>query len=137
MLNRFLPTTYPSTCYTCRQPTLDEVRIAIQKLRHGRVAGLDGLPPELIKCALLTYIWSSGKVPAEWKSDIILALYQGKGPRNECSRHRPITLLSVRSQQGICSHPTRTIESTTGILPLATAIWIHQRQIHNGCYIGS
>lgn len=98
MLNRFLPTTYPSTCYTCRQPTLDEVRIAIQKLRHGRVAGLDGLPPELIKCALLTYIWSSGKVPAEWKSDIILALYQSKGPRNECSRHRPITLLSVPSK---------------------------------------
>ena len=74
-------------------PTLAGVRMAIQKLRHGRAAGSDGIPPELLKCALnpvsealhqlFLRVWSTGQVPADWKSGIILALYKGKGHRNE------------------------------------------------------
>jgi len=33
--------------------------------------------------------------PVEWKDGIIVALYNGKGPKNECSSYRPISLLSV------------------------------------------
>ena len=36
-----------------------------------------------------------GKIPAEWKEGIVIALYKGKGSRKECSNYRPITLLSV------------------------------------------
>lgn len=97
----------PTACGTISSdaPTLAEVRTAIQKLRHGRAAGPDGIPPELLKCALnpvsealhqlFLRVWSTGQVPADWKSGIILALYKGKGHRNECSSYRPITLLSV------------------------------------------
>ena len=34
-------------------------------------------------------------VPCAWKEGIIISLYKGKGPRNECASYRPITLLSV------------------------------------------
>ena len=33
--------------------------------------------------------------PAEWKDGIIVSLYKGKGPNNECGSYRPISLLSV------------------------------------------
>ena len=86
-------------------PTLDEVHAAIRKLQNGRAAGPDRIPAELLKCAtdpvakalhhIFCIVWASGKVPAEWKEGIIVALYKGKGSRKECSNYRPITLLSV------------------------------------------
>ena len=86
-------------------PSIEEVQRAIRKLKNGRAPGGDDIPPELLKCAinpvskalhgLFCAVWKSGKVPAEWKEGIILSLYKGKGPWNECGSHRPITLLSV------------------------------------------
>ena len=77
-------------------PTLEEVKAAINRLRNGKVAGPDHVPPELQKCAinpissvlhkLFTRVWQSGRVPAEWKEGIIITLYKGKGSRAECSR---------------------------------------------------
>ena len=65
----------------------------------------DNIPPELLKCTLdpvskalhglFCAVWRCGKIPAEWKEGIIASLYKGKGPRNQCGSHRPITLLSV------------------------------------------
>ena len=40
-------------------------------------------------------MWKSGLVPAEWREGIIVSLYKGKGPRNNCGSYRPISLLSV------------------------------------------
>jgi len=86
-------------------PTLGEVRRAIRKLRNGRAAGSDGIQPELLKYAeepvsvslhsLFAQVWKSGLVPAEWREGIIVSLYKGKGPRNNCGSYRPISLLSV------------------------------------------
>jgi len=86
-------------------PTLSEVRTAILKLRNGRADGCDGIPPELLKCAvdpvsttlhlLFTKVQRSGRVPADWRDGIIVSLYKGKGPKSDCSSFRPTTLLSV------------------------------------------
>ena len=86
-------------------PTLEQVKAAINRLKNGKAAGPDHIPPELLKCAinpislvfhkLFTRVWQSGRVPAEWKEGIIITLYKEKGPRTECSSYRPITLLSV------------------------------------------
>jgi len=40
-------------------------------------------------------VWSTGRVPAEWKEGIIVSLYKGKGSQSQCSSYRPISLLSV------------------------------------------
>ena len=86
-------------------PTLGEVRRAIRKLRNGRAARSDGIQPELLKYAeepvstslhsLFAQVWKSGLVPAEWREGIIVSLYKGNGPRNNCGSYRPISLLSV------------------------------------------
>jgi len=86
-------------------PTLDEVRAAIKKLKFGRAAGLDAIPPEMLKLAidptshilhqLFASVWTTGKVPCAWKEGMVISLYKGKGPRNECASYRPVTLLSV------------------------------------------
>ena len=44
---------------------------------------------------LFGVVWSAGIVPTEWKEGIIVSLYKGKGPRDNCSNYRPISLLSV------------------------------------------
>jgi len=87
------------------EPTLDEVVRAISKLRKGRAAGPDGIPPELLKCAigpisrvlhsLFIQVWRSGRIPSAWKDGILVALYNGKGTKTECCNYRPITLPSV------------------------------------------
>jgi len=98
-------TTLPGTDIPDDAPSLEEVQRAIRRLKNGRAAGADDIPPELLKCAidpvsralhgLFCTVWKSGKVPAGWKEGIVLSLYKGKGPRSECSSYRPITLLSV------------------------------------------
>lgn len=40
-------------------------------------------------------MWSSKRIPSEWKNGIVLPVYKGKGSRSSCSSYRPITLLSV------------------------------------------
>jgi Reverse transcriptase (RNA-dependent DNA polymerase) len=86
-------------------PTLVEVTRAIRRLKNGKAAGPDGIASELLKFAeepiskalhkLFITVWSSGRVPAEWKEGIIVSLYKGKGSRDNCSNYRPISLLSI------------------------------------------
>ena len=81
-------TTLPDPDIPDNVPTVDEVQCAIRRLKNGRAAGADDIPPELLKCAInavsralhgLFYtVWKSGKVPAEWKEGIVLSLYKGK-----------------------------------------------------------
>ena len=62
-------------------PTLAEVRAAVKKLKNGRAAGNDGIPPEFLKCALepvstalhrlFLLVWKTGKVPSDWRDGII------------------------------------------------------------------
>jgi len=85
--------------------TLSEVKSAINKLKLGRAPGGDCIAPEIMKLDpvsaafalhdLFGKVWTSGHVPSEWKEAIITSLYKGKGPKNDCSSYRPISLLSV------------------------------------------
>ena len=45
--------------------------------------------------ALFLRVWRSGHVPAEWRDGILISMYKGKGPKDECGSYRPISLLSV------------------------------------------
>jgi len=72
------------------EPTLVEVVCVIKKLRNGRASGPDGIPPELLKCALdpvsrvlhtlFIQVWRSGRVPSEWRDGVVVSLYKEKGP---------------------------------------------------------
>ena len=63
------------------------------------------ITPEMLKYAeepvsealhkLRGAVWSAWKVPAEWMEAIIVSLYKGNGPHDNCSTYRPISLLSV------------------------------------------
>ena len=78
---------------------------AIRRSKNGRAAGADGITAEFLKGAekpisealhkVITNVWSTGRVPAEWKEGIIVSLYKGKESLSECSSYRPISLLSV------------------------------------------
>ena len=44
------------------------------------------------------YFSAFGEVAAEWRDGILISLYKGKGPKDECESYRPISLLSVRAK---------------------------------------
>jgi len=77
------------------KPTLTEVTRALLKLKNGRAAGLNGIPPELLKCAInpvytvvhlpFMQVWRSGHITADWRDGILTALYKGKGRRRTTS----------------------------------------------------
>ncbi|KAI8515766.1 hypothetical protein Bbelb_065790 [Branchiostoma belcheri] len=85
-------------------PTQEEVLEAIGKLKPGRAAGVDGIPPELLLKGgpavaaqlhvLITAIWRTETVPMDWLHGIILPFWK-KGPKDNCGNYRGITLLSV------------------------------------------
>ena len=53
---------------------------------------------EPIACALHTLflkVWSTGRVPADWRDGIVVPLFKGKGSKADCGSYRPISLLSV------------------------------------------
>ena len=93
------------TVTTVDEPSLGEVTAAIKRLRNGRAPGSDGIPAELLKCAiepvarmlhfLFIRVWRTGHIPLDWRDGIIITLYKGKGQKSDCGSYRPITLLSV------------------------------------------
>ena len=86
-------------------PSLQEVRDASSRVKNGREAGPDGIPPELLKCAtesisnalhsLIVVVWREGQISAAWRDRIITALYKGMIFKVDCDNYCPITLLSV------------------------------------------
>ena len=95
----------PLSSWTVDEPSLGEVTAVIKRLRNGRAPGSDGIPAELLKCAvepvartlhfLFIRVWRTGHIPSDWRDGINITLHKGKGPISDCSSYRPITLLSV------------------------------------------
>ena len=82
-----------------------EVVAAINRLKAGKAAGMDGIAGECIRkggVAIVEWLvrvfngcFVLGCVPGDWKSACIVPLYKGKGDRRECGSYRGISLLSV------------------------------------------
>jgi hypothetical protein len=65
-------------------PSVNEINIAIKRLKSNKASGLDNVPPELFKTypntitnileSLLNKVWKSGQIPNEWKQGLIIKL---------------------------------------------------------------
>ena len=86
-------------------PSMEEITKAIEQLKSGKAAGVDGIPPEIWKDGgpalhnklheLLVCCWEQGKLPRDLRDAVIVTLYKNKGEKSDCSNYRGITLLSI------------------------------------------
>ena len=84
-----------------------EIKNAIKKLKNGKAAGFDNIPPEAIKAGgetseevlldLCNRIWSEEKVREEWKKGLLIKLPK-KGDLSYCKNWRGIMLLNMASK---------------------------------------
>ncbi|XP_014776776.1 uncharacterized protein LOC106873781 [Octopus bimaculoides] len=85
-------------------PSIEEVNLALCKLRSGKAPGLDGIQVESLKTAgdhisseihnRVTRVWNESSVPQEWINGILISVYKGKDPKAVCGNSRGITLLA-------------------------------------------
>ncbi|GJS10701.1 aminopeptidase M1 [Tanacetum coccineum] len=93
----------PQDCYYSRI-NQREVRIALQKMGRNKVVGPDQIPIEAWKClknegvkwltCLFNKIFSSAKMPDEWRLSEVIPIYKNKGDVQACGNYRGIKLLS-------------------------------------------
>ncbi|XP_071504643.1 uncharacterized protein [Diadema antillarum] len=86
-------------------PTLEETLKAIEQMKIGKAAGVDGIPPEVWKAGgkalhiklheFFTLCWNQGQLPQDLRDAIIITLYKNRGEKSECTNYRGITLLSI------------------------------------------
>ena len=84
-----------------------EIKNAREKLKNGKAAGCDNIPPEAIKAGedtseevlldLCNRIWSEQKMPEEWKKGLLIKLPK-KGDLSYCKTWRGIVLLNMASK---------------------------------------
>ena len=84
-----------------------EIKNAIKKLKNGKAAGCDNIPPEAIKAGedtseevlldLCNRIWSEEKMPEVWKKGLLIKLPK-KGDLSYCKNWRGIMLLNMASK---------------------------------------
>ena len=87
--------------------TLIEIKNAIKKLKNGKAAGCDNIPPKAIKAGgetseevlldLCNRIWGEEKVPEEWKKGLLIKLPK-KGDLSYCKNWCGIVLLKMASK---------------------------------------
>jgi PHP family Zn ribbon phosphoesterase len=81
--------------------TTEDVKKAIRNLKNERVAGTDGIHPELIKYRgdillnriyeQVKKIWEEERIPEEWKETIIVPIHK-RGDRDRCENYRGTAL---------------------------------------------
>ena len=87
------------------EPTLEEIKQALDQLSFGKAPGNDGIPVEVIECAkgkllkelyeILCQCWREGKVPQDMRDANIVTLYKNKSDRGDCNNYRDISLLNI------------------------------------------
>jgi hypothetical protein len=77
----------------------------VSKLQNRKAAGEDGITNEMVTSGGLAFVeWlvslfnvfmNMGEVPKDWRSAIVVPLFDGKGDKKECKNYRSISLLST------------------------------------------
>ena len=88
-----------------REPTIDELREALDSLASGKAPGKDGIPAEALKCCKETLItklheilclcWSEVEVSQDMRDANVVTMYKNKGDRSDCNTYRGISLLGI------------------------------------------
>lgn len=86
-------------------PTLEEVNVAIDKLKLGKSPGRDGIVAEMLRFGgvhvrkvvweIICNFWGCESVHQDWRDAVMIVLYKFKGKRDVCGNYRGISLLCV------------------------------------------
>ncbi|KAG7309401.1 hypothetical protein JYU34_005368 [Plutella xylostella] len=81
-------------------PSFAEIVTAVKQLKNGKAPGIDNIHMDMLKAdapttatllyPLLTRIWETGLVPAEWKQGLLVKVPK-KGDLSQCDNWRGIT----------------------------------------------
>jgi hypothetical protein len=84
------------------EPSVSEIKWAIEKLKSHKSPGIAQIPAELIKAGgrtisceihkFIIYIWNKEELPEEWKESIIKPICK-TGDKTDCNNYRGISLL--------------------------------------------
>ena len=87
--------------------TITEIQHVLQRLKHGKACGSDGIAPEFYKinckilvdylCILFNYIFRGGNYPKEWCHSVINPIHK-KGSTSDIHNYRGISLLNIISK---------------------------------------
>ncbi|HEX4920193.1 MAG TPA: reverse transcriptase family protein, partial [Candidatus Bathyarchaeia archaeon] len=82
----------------------EEVRFALKKMGRNKAVGPDQIPIEAWRCmgdarislltSLFNKIWTSVRMPEEWRRSEVIPIYKNKGDVQSCNNYRGIKLLS-------------------------------------------
>ena len=85
--------------------TPEEVEKKLKELNPAKAQGPDGIPPKVLKelskeiAIPLSLIFNKslelGKIPDDWKTAVVTAIYKKKGSKNEPGNYRPVSLTCV------------------------------------------
>ena len=96
-----------------------EVRAVLKKMKRHNAPGLSGLVTEMIQATgeigtqwildLCNGIVTEGSIPEDWKSSVVLPIYNGKGDPTECGSYKGIKLLehAMKVAERIFEHRIR------------------------------
>ena len=83
--------------------SMQEVRIAMKKMKKGKAVGPDDIPVEAWLCLgeiavrfftkLCNRILNGEKMPKEWRESILVPIFKNKGDAQNCSNYRGIKLI--------------------------------------------
>jgi sorting nexin-29 len=85
-------------------PTIEEVEMAVHKLKKRKAPGTDNIPEELFKYSgnelikhlhtTIKEIWLKEIMPVDWNLSIICPIHK-KEDKMECSNYRGVSLLNT------------------------------------------
>lgn len=88
----------------CPNPTLEEIKAQVQKLKNHKYPGVNCVQPELsIKKAIqwiwqvIARKWTSEKLPDDWKVAVVCSMHK-KSNKQNCNNYCGISLLNVAYQ---------------------------------------